>query len=126
MKLLNKLRIVHRNFWITAVVSLQTCPAWAAAPKDIGELFDQGGTVADSTVDGLLQGCGLVGLVFFIINGAKLLMEKKNQQESASNTWKGLLLGIFLMAPFTFQALVFNSTLSESKSAADIRKVISG
>lgn len=128
MKLLNNPRALYNKLMILVLTWGPASSALASAggPKDIGGLFGQGGDAAGSILDGLLQMLALGGFVWFVINGVKLLMDNRNNQESSATNWKGLLIGIFLMAPFTFQALFFNSTLNDSKSASDIRKVIEG
>lgn len=100
-----------------------TSPAFASSPTNVRDVSTNISNTGTSVIDAILVICAVVGFIFFITAGSKLLSDRNNQQESDAGTWKKLALGIFLMAPIFFMSLVFNS-VTNTGGEKDIREVI--
>jgi len=87
--------------------------AMAQQAKDVTDVADNIGSTATGVLDAIFILCAFVGFVMFVINGVKLMSERKQGQDSDISTWKQLGAGIFLMTPLLYLSLFVNSVTKE-------------
>lgn len=120
------MKVTHLVLGISLAALFFSDAALASQVKDASSLFKQGGEQAAGAQGGLIQVFGFIGLIIFAVSGIKLFNGRENGQEGKGKLWAGVAGGVFLMSLWGFAAITSNTILGESKSADQMKSIVSG
>lgn len=120
------MKITHLVLGISLIALFFSDSALASQVKDASSLFKQGGEQAAGAQGGFIQIVGFIGLIVFAVSGIKLFNGRDNGQEGKGKLWSALAGGIFCMSLWGFAAITSNTLLGESKSADQMKSIVSG
>ncbi|MAD73445.1 MAG: hypothetical protein CML20_01345 [Rheinheimera sp.] len=120
------MKVTHLVLGISLAALFFSDAALASQVKDASSLFKQGGEQAAGAQVGFIQVAGFIGLIVFAFSGMKLFNGRENGQEGKGKLWASLFGGVFFMSLWGFAAITSNTVLGESKSAEQMKSIVSG